>query len=56
MKELNDCKIIRDLFPSYIDGLTNETTNQYIEEHLKDCEDCKKALENMKKSPYQRMC
>lgn len=49
MKELNDCKIIRDLFPSYIDGLTNETTNQYIEEHLKDCEDCKKALENMKK-------
>lgn len=49
MKELNDCKIIRDLFPSYIDGLTNETTNQYIEEHLKDCEDCKKALKNMKK-------
>ena len=48
MKEI-DCKIIRDLFPSYIDGLTNESTNQYIEEHLNNCEECKKVLEDMKK-------
>jgi len=47
MKE--DCKIIRDLLPSYIDGLTNDATNQYIEEHINDCEQCKKALEDMKK-------
>lgn len=44
-----DCKIIRDIFPSYVDELTNKDTNQYIEEHLKNCEDCKKILENMKK-------
>lgn len=44
-----ECKIIKDLFPSYIDGLTNETTNQYIEEHLNNCEKCKKVLEDMKK-------
>ena len=48
MNEKN-CKIIRDLFPSYVDGLTNKDTNQYIEEHLKNCEDCKKILQNMKK-------
>ena len=46
---MKECKIIRDLFPSYIDGLTSETTNQYIEEHLKNCEECKKVLEDMKK-------
>ena len=46
---MKECKIIRDLFPSYIDGLTNEETNQYIEEHLNNCEHCKKILEDMKK-------
>lgn len=46
---MKDCKIIRDLFPSYIDGLTSETTNQYIAEHLNNCEECKKVLEDMKK-------
>jgi len=49
MKEQRDCKIIRDLLPSYIDSLTNESTNQYIEEHLNNCEQCKKILEDMKK-------
>lgn len=49
MKETKDCKIIKDLFPSYIDGLTNEETNQYIEEHLNNCEKCKTVLEDMKK-------
>ena len=46
---MKECKIIRDLFPSYIDGLTNEETNQYIEEHLNNCENCKKILHDMKK-------
>lgn len=49
MKNEKDCKIIADLLPNYIENLTNETTNQYIEEHLKECQDCKNALENMKK-------
>ena len=46
---MKECKIIRDLFPSYIDGLTNEDTNHYIEEHLNNCEECKTVLEDMKK-------
>ena len=48
MKEKRDCKIIQDLLPSYIEKLTNEETNKYIEEHLKECDECKKVLENMK--------
>ena len=27
MKEKRDCKIVQDLLPNYIDGLTNEETN-----------------------------
>lgn len=42
------CKIVQDLLPNYIDGLTNEETNLFIEKHIKECDDCKKIFENMK--------
>lgn len=43
------CDIIRDLLPSYVDGLTSETSNEVIEEHIKECQECSKYLESMKK-------
>ena len=49
MKEKKDCKIVQDLLPNYIENLTNEETNYFIEEHLKECSECQKVLENMKK-------
>ena len=49
MKEKQDCKIVQDLLPNYIDKLTSEETNTYIEEHVKTCKDCKKVLDNMQK-------
>lgn len=49
MREKRDCKIVQDLLPNYIENLTNEETNCFIEEHLKQCEECKKMHENMKK-------
>ena len=42
------CEIVRDLLPSYVDQLTNETTNQYMEEHLADCTPCRELYETMK--------
>lgn len=49
MKERKDCKIVQDLLPNYIEHLTSEETNKYIEEHLATCEECKKILKNMQK-------
>ena len=49
MRENKKCKIVQDLLPNYIEKLTNEETNQFIEEHLKECDECKKVLENMQK-------
>lgn len=49
MKEKRDCKIVQDLLPNYIENLTNEETNRFIEEHLKECPECQKVLENMQK-------
>ena len=47
MKEKTNCKIVQDLLPNYIENLTNEETNRFIEEHLKECPECQKVLENM---------
>lgn len=44
-----DCKIVQDLLPNYIETLTNEETNVFIEGHLKSCKECTNILENMKK-------
>ena len=48
MKNEKDCNIIQDLLPNYIDNLTNEETNIFIEEHLDTCNNCKNILKNMK--------
>lgn len=49
MKEKRDCKLVLDLLPNYIEKLTNEETNNFIEEHLKTCEECKSIFESMKR-------
>ncbi len=43
-----ECKIIQDLLPNYIEELVSEDTKLFIDEHLKKCENCQEALENMK--------
>jgi len=48
MNEKRDCKIIQDLLPNYIEKLTTTETNQFIEEHLKQCKECKEIVSNMK--------
>ena len=41
------CEIVRDLLPSYVDGLTSEVTNDAIHEHIETCDDCKATLKRM---------
>ena len=47
------CSVIRDLFPSYIDKLTSEESNQLVEEHVAECKDCKKILQDMQEGSKQ---
>ncbi len=47
MKRNEECKIIRDLLPSCVDKVTDEVTNKFIQNHIQDCEECKKILEDM---------
>lgn len=48
MDQKLDCAIVRDLLPSYADGLCSDITNQAVGEHLKDCPDCAEALRRMR--------
>ena len=41
------CKVIIDLLPNYIDGLTSDETNAIVAEHLQSCPECKGAYEAM---------
>lgn len=40
MKNDLTCAVVRDLLPSYVEGLTSEETNQAVDAHLAGCPDC----------------
>lgn len=48
MMENLPCDVIQDLLPSYVDGLTSETTTRLVETHIASCTNCKHALESMR--------
>ena len=43
MEKMN-CDIIKDLIPSYVDGICSEATRECVEEHLKDCGRCRQTV------------
>lgn len=45
-----ECEIVKDLFPNYIDNLTSKDTNNFIENHLNKCKDCRLILEEMQEN------
>ena len=42
-----NCNIIKDLLPSYIDGICSEDSATAIEAHISHCEDCEQTLKKM---------
>lgn len=47
MEKKKECRIIKDLLPNYIEGLTNEVTNKFVEEHLEECASCQNEKQKM---------
>lgn len=45
-----NCNIVKDLIPLYIDGCCSEESEKVVEVHIRDCDDCKRLLEDMKSS------
>lgn len=44
----NECNIIRDLLPLYVEQMVSTDTAEYVEEHLKGCRECLQEYEQMK--------
>ena len=44
----NECNIIRDILPLYIEELVSEDTVSFVEEHLNGCAECRVEMEKMK--------
>ncbi len=44
-----ECNYVQDLLPNYIENLTTSDTNCLLEEHLRSCKGCSKALNSMKR-------
>lgn len=43
-----ECEIMKDLLPSYAEEICTEASKEWVEEHLKGCEECKKTVELLK--------
>ena len=41
------CEIIRDLMPLYLDDVCSAETKKVVEEHLTECEECRKYMKQM---------
>ena len=49
----NNCDVIRDLLPLYVENMLSEKSCELVEEHLEKCENCRKALAEMKKTEFE---
>ena len=38
----NECSIVRDLLPLYVEQMVSAETGEFVEEHLEGCEACRK--------------
>lgn len=43
------CEIIRDILPLYAEDMVSQPTKDMVEDHLSECEGCKKELEALRK-------
>ena len=50
----NECDIVGDLLFSYNDDILSNTSKELVEEHLKNCEKCKKILEEIRQENAEK--
>lgn len=44
----NECNIIADLLPLYVEDMVSDGTREFVQEHIYQCEQCEKQLELLK--------
>ena len=41
------CKLIQDILPLYHDGVCSQESKEIVEQHLSDCEECRKYYDDL---------
>ena len=50
----DECGIVRDLLPLYVEGMASEASEQFVKEHITECSECEKELRKIQwKKDYQ---
>ena len=44
----NECNIVRDILPLYVEDMVSEETAKFVKEHLAECKKCREDYEAMK--------
>ena len=44
----NECNIVRDILPLYVEDMVSEETAKFVKEHLAECKSCREDYEAMK--------
>ena len=42
----NECSIIRDILPLYVENMVSEDTSEFVKEHLESCPPAVRSLKN----------
>lgn len=50
----NECDIVKDLLFSYNDNILSNTSKEFVENHLKGCDECKKTLEQIQEESDEK--
>lgn len=49
MSKLN-CEIVKDLIPSYVDGICSQSSREAVEEHVEECAECRASMETLRRT------
>ena len=48
-ERINQCNVIQDLLPNYIENLLSQDSKEYVDNHINSCNKCREILETMKR-------
>jgi len=53
MNKKIECEIVQDLLLGYVDNTLNGESKKLVEEHLKECDECKKRLKDITEDSFE---
>lgn len=48
-----NCDVIRDLLPSYLDGICSDASRELVDGHLQECDACRNLVEQMRVTAFE---